>query len=509
MTTAKATTGEKSSKRRQPRSNKAPASSQKPVDITSYVSNTEDNIYAIANLPEEFVATLFAWVSRSPKSFREHLAEAVLEFGLPTALQGFEALSEKAQKFHEKWTVGYGHSSVAEHAIAHVGFEAVSRLASAELELSNDFLSITEYSQRYQKPERTKWHNPFTGEIHETVEKHFNMLFDTFEFLVKELHEYLDLKHAEETGAKPTTRESFANQKLAFEDARYILPLAMHTQLGITANGRAWRDGLAVLGTSKYEESQEIARKTVNEVSKILPTLLKYAQPSEYQEKTRELLDKTFLNKARNIEKPQARLLSLPPQEVVIHQLLAMFNAKVEGRVFSDAIKQVTSRNTNNEEILEEILRGIASYDTLPVEFEHIHYSAEFVISEANWHQLLRHNRSTTFTVGSPSVGNGNTIPPRIREAGLLVPFVNALKATNDLYLSLLEEIGFVPELDYLVLNAHKRTVNATFSAKALYHLINLRTSDEAQWEIRDTFNSLYEQLEKVHPLIFSKAKRR
>ena len=35
---------------------------------------------------------------------------------------------EKSADFHEKWVVGYGHSSVAEHAVLHIALENVSRL---------------------------------------------------------------------------------------------------------------------------------------------------------------------------------------------------------------------------------------------------------------------------------------------------------------------------------------------------------------------------------------------
>ncbi|MNH33894.1 Thymidylate synthase ThyX [compost metagenome] len=47
------------------------------------------------------------------------------------------------------------------------------------------------------------------------------------------------------------------------------------------------------------------------------------------------------------------------------------------------------------------------------------------------------------------------------------------------------------------------------FSLWEAYHLINLRTSEEAQWDIRETFEELFKQLYTVHPLLISQAKRR
>ena len=77
----------------------------------------------------------FAKTSRSPQSFREIAAELT---------------EEKSAEFHEKWVVGYGHASVAEHAVLHVAVENISRLAVETLE-SNRLASYTEKSTRYQK----------------------------------------------------------------------------------------------------------------------------------------------------------------------------------------------------------------------------------------------------------------------------------------------------------------------------------------------------------------------
>ena len=86
-------------------------------------------------IPPETIAVTFAKTSRSPQSFREIAA------GLT---------DEKSAEFHEKWVVGYGHASVAEHAVLHVAVDNISRLAVEVLE-SNRLASYTEKSTRYQK----------------------------------------------------------------------------------------------------------------------------------------------------------------------------------------------------------------------------------------------------------------------------------------------------------------------------------------------------------------------
>ncbi len=494
----------------------------KSVDISSFVSNVEGNIYAITGLPEEFIATLFAWVSRSDKSFKDHLRQALKDQKIETYLDSFKELDERAKKFHEKWTVGYGHSSVAEHATAHIGIEKVSRLASAELALSNSFLSITEYSQRYQKPKRNEWHNPIksNSKIHKEVEDFYNEAFDAFESLIDGVYTYLKKQFVDsdeyeviKDDQKAVDKKLDALLKLAFEDARYVLPLAMHTQLGMTANGRAWRDSLASFGNTRHEESQQIADSIRTEISKVLPVLLKYSTPSQFQRNSQKRMERFFLSpyqKKLQLKNPDVQLLDVQSEEKAINTIIACLQQLYSNTDFRSALYLLENYTDTKmkEEIINELLLEIESHDMAPDVFKHIRYNCYFNVSEANWHQLLRHNRMTDFTASRPSPFNGFIIPPRIVYAGLRDIVKCIARKSEELYTKLLEE-GFEKEAEYVVLNAHKRQIYANFSLWEAYHLINLRTSDEAQWDIRQTFEKLYEQLKAVHPLLISKAKRR
>ncbi len=83
----------------------------------------------------ETIAVTFAKTSRSPEPFDVIAAELD---------------AEKSSQFSEKWIVGYGHSSVAEHAVLHLALENVSRLAIETIE-GNRLASYTEKSTRYQE----------------------------------------------------------------------------------------------------------------------------------------------------------------------------------------------------------------------------------------------------------------------------------------------------------------------------------------------------------------------
>ncbi len=95
-------------------------------------------------LSPETIAVTFAKTSRSAQSFEEIAAELS---------------DEQSAQFHEKWVVGYGHASVAEHAVLHVALENISRLAVETVE-SNRLASYTEKSTRYQKWAPGAYHIP-------------------------------------------------------------------------------------------------------------------------------------------------------------------------------------------------------------------------------------------------------------------------------------------------------------------------------------------------------------
>lgn len=495
-------------------------SKKQEVDISPFVSNVESNIYAITNLPEEFIATLFAWVSRSPKSFKTHLKEAVKQFDIEAPKNNiFDGLNKKAYDFHKKWTVDYGHSSVAENAVAHVGIEKVSRLASAELELSNQFLSLTEYSQRYQKPKRGDWYNPFGGtngdtEKYELLENFFNKAFDTFEELIEGVHKYLCDKEGisvESKGRekKEITRKRNDLKKLAFEDARYALPLAMHTQLGMTANGRAWRDALAVLDTSDHPEVISMKEDLKKEITKVLPVLLKYADASAYQLATKKQQRETFTNTLTTSNQGEVNLLDFDSEHDAITKILASFYVEHANMPYYAAKGKASTLSEEERHCaISDILADMKHFDVPPEAFKQINYRVEFLVSEANWHQLLRHNRKTEFIYGDPSPHFGVKVPPRIKEAGLEDKFLEITLDSSSLYRKLKSKLGD-GSADYVVTNAHKRRVVANINLWEMYHLINLRTSDEAQWDIQDTFEELYSQLKQYHPRLIVKAKRR
>src|SRR5262249_27552823 len=125
--------------------------------LAPYVTSLDSPVFVLKNLPEEVIAVLFAYYSRSREDLRTNLLRLLDDQELDVAAGVLPNLGDgadlalarrKAKDFHERWVVGYGHASVAEHAVAHVAVEDVSILAGKAIEDAR-LAAYTEKSTRY------------------------------------------------------------------------------------------------------------------------------------------------------------------------------------------------------------------------------------------------------------------------------------------------------------------------------------------------------------------------
>ncbi len=224
-------------------------------------------------LSEEQIAVAFAMTSRSTDPF-DVMAERVSE--------------ARAAEFHERVVLNYGHASVAEHAVIHMAIENVSRLACDEIE-DNRLASYTELSSRYLVIERNNFHVPeeleghgLRGEYVETC----RALFDAYEAVSDALQEYLP--GIVKQGARESDR-AYANrlQRRAIDNARFLLPAATLTNVGLTINARGMEHAASKLLSSDLAESRQIGEELKVQAKAVTPTLIKYADRNEYIALTR------------------------------------------------------------------------------------------------------------------------------------------------------------------------------------------------------------------------------
>jgi len=240
----------------------------------------EQQIYLLSpkHLSPETIAVAFAKTSRAPESFRE-IAESLSD--------------ESSAKFHEKWVVGYGHASVAEHAILHVAIENVSRMAMEAIE-SNRLASYTEKSTRYQKwgpddftiPPELDGH-PLRDEFVSTV----RLLFSTYSGSLDPARNLIVQRTPHRDGESDEAWDRRVRSQYV-DSCRFLLPAAALANVGVTANARVLENAIRKFLSHPLAEIRAIGEK-VKEVAKgEVPTLVKYAETVPYLVETAKEFEK-------------------------------------------------------------------------------------------------------------------------------------------------------------------------------------------------------------------------
>jgi len=240
--------------------------------------NNQRRIYTLpSNMMPEVKAVTFAKCSRSPEPF-DQIAKELTE--------------EKSAEFHEKWVVGYGHSSIAEHAIISLAMENVSILATKVIEDSR-LASFTEKSTRYQiftKDRVYKPENIMNSELASVYENAINLLMDTYQEIAEPMKDFAKKKYPKKE--ESDSLYEMISKARACDNIRYLLPTATLTNLGMTVNARELEHLIKKLLSHPLKEMQDIGQEIKEKAIAEVPTLVRYADKSNYLIETKAKLEK-------------------------------------------------------------------------------------------------------------------------------------------------------------------------------------------------------------------------
>jgi thymidylate synthase (FAD) len=178
--------------------------------------------------------------------------------------------SRKGWDYHEKempdeeveiWirdVILHGYWSVLEHSVYTFAIEDISRVASHQL-VRHRIASYTQMSHRFAKP-MDEYYQPI---VPPSIQKRASEIVKrAYEEVYKSYYELLLAGVPE-------------------EDARYVLPNGVNTNIVVTMNARELYNFFALRLCSRAQwEIREIAWKMLDEVKKVHPRLFKYAGPN-------------------------------------------------------------------------------------------------------------------------------------------------------------------------------------------------------------------------------------
>ena len=436
------------------------------------------------DLTEEQIAVTFAMTSRSPEPFDE-IAQRVT--------------AESAASFNERWVVGYGHASVAEHAILHLAVENISRLACDTLE-DNRLASYTEKSSRYQVIDPGSFHVPQELDsepaLRETYVASCRNLFATY-------HQLLDgtLGHLRRTLPQRDNERDAAYslrlRRLATDACRAILPAATLTNVGLTANARTLEHAISKLMSSQLQEERAIGLEIREQGRSITPTLVKYAEHNPY------LADLRSVEPTAAPEKPSSNnvKVSLVDHDADPFKKLAAALLYRNGGSYTDALaKSSTLSHDEQLDIIDAAVRSIGPHDSAPREFELVGYTFEFTFDYGALREFRRH-RMQTYLSQPLTAANGCDIPDLVCAAGLEGVFTDAIHDAESAFRALSDHSPAVAQ--YLVTHAHRQRILSRLSLRECYHLFKLRASLQAHESIRLPIIEAMRLAVDIHPELF------
>lgn len=437
------------------------------------------------DLPPETIAVAFAKTSRSPQSFRQIAAELT---------------DEKSAEFHEKWVVGYGHASVAEHAMLHIAVENISRLAVECLE-SNRLASYTEKSTRYQKWGPEDFHMPVELESHPLRGLYQDTLLLLFETYLQSLAPLKAVVAARAPQREGESDAAFDRRIRSdyIDVSRFLLPAAALANVGMTINARALEHALRKMYSHPLAEVRQMGHEMKRIAEARLPTLIKYVDRVPYME-----------NAARRLEDIAGRLPAGSPGEEWCS--VASCDPSGEERVLAAALYRFGSFNytqalqhvraldpAGREELAHLLLGALGKHDIPLRELEFAAYTIDLTIDQGGYFELKRH-RMMTQTAQPLTTLLGYALPRAIVEAGLEDSFRRAMNAAHAAWLRLAEQLPHVA--GYVVPNAYNRRVLLETNLRSALHLVNLRGEAKAHFSMRRAAHRIAGEIRAASPLL-------
>lgn len=469
-----------------------PSSASSPLES---VPRYPRRIYPLSpkDLSPEQLAVVFAMTSRRPEAF-DHIAHQVSE--------------TKASEFHEKWVLGYGHASVAEHAVLHFAVENISRLACDALE-DNRLASYTEKSSRFQVIPADAFFIPPELDERPSLREQFveacQTLFLAYHRMVPACVEYLKAVRPQ----TPNERESAYTLRLrreATDSCRFVLPAATLTNVGVTMNARVLEHAITKLLSSDLQEEREIGALLKEQAQRIIPTLVKYAAPSPYRQGLKKMLT-DWPSLASPVAEPSStvRLVYADPhgEERVLAALLYPTARQPYAQV------EETVRRLSPEErsaLLNRVLGGMGDFDTPPRALELASLTFEFILDYGAYREFKRH-RMQTYLPQPLTADLGYTVPTLLQDAGLEGIFREAVSRAEAVWAKVAEWNSRVAE--YLVTHAHRRRVLAHINLRECWHLFRLRTGPQAHFSLRAVMEQALALCQERYPRIFAGFRRR
>jgi len=400
-------------------------------------------VYAVYGAEPEIQAYAMAKYSRSALSMKESLEEIS---------------QQKAEKFLNTFYFQYGHRSIADLAHVALAIERLSILAAIAV-VDQQRWDGQERSTRYQDFRKSGYFTPDFGddtEASELYQRSVGELFREYETLSERMLGYLKQITPQPPDMKPEAYERTLRAR-AFDVSRYLLPLATNTSLGEIVSARTLESQISQLLSHTHKEVRHLGellkqaaaspayhanRKQLGELVsairavspelgsraeqqllreiRVAPTLVKYADPNDYEIETRRELRQCAQQLMGNTPVDPAPLVDLlgeAPLEIELATTLIYEHSHYPYRQIRDVLKEKGDRTLR--EIIDLGLRHRGQHDELLRAFcAGQPFRFDILMDVGGFRDMHRHRRCIQI-LQDFTTEHGYDTPEEINAAGL------------------------------------------------------------------------------------------
>jgi len=470
--------------------------------LEPYVTNLDDSIYCLRNLPPEVLAVLFAYVSRSPASFRDNLLKLLRDEELALqGITGWDAMTtERTRKFHERWVIGYGHGSVAEHADLKFALEDVSIIASKVIE-DHRLAGYTEKSTRYQHFSDDRFHycDEVAASAHDDESRQLvSDLYALYHTALEPIEEYF--RSIMPQGDQSERARTNAIHAATLDVIRYLLPAGTRTALGISINAREAAYAISRFLSHPLAEMRTIGTRMLQEGLKIAPTLLKYARQNEFRVERERLLSEEVRIQAEPAGATGSGVALLDYDPAGEDRVLAGLLYEQGQQSFDLQLQQVKDMpSARKEKLMEKVMTSRGAHDQPSRAFEMTGYTMEMVLDYGAFRDVQRHRIATQLNP-LPTVIHGYETPPEFSAVGLSEQYHALMKRATTLYHKL--AVDFPDQATYYIPLAFRKRVLFRWNLREIFHFVELRSAPQGHESYRLIAQQVYHAVRKVHPLL-------
>jgi thymidylate synthase ThyX len=486
-------------------------------------SGSQVNVFAVHGVDPEVQAYAMARYSRSALSMKESLKEVS---------------EQKAEQFLNTFYFQYGHRSIADLAHIAIAVEKLSILAAIVL-VDEQRWDGQERSTRYQNFKKSGYYVPDFGAdtgLEPEYRATIDFLFAEYEALTLDMLRYYTTKVAR---PKDMPEDAYTRtlRARAFDNSRYLLPLATNTSLGQIVNARTLETQIARLLSSPYAEvrhlgeslkraakepafnaqseslrtlveeikaaNPELGRKAAEQLLRpvrVAPTLVKYANASQYLIETRQEIQAAAAELMRDIPVGPAPLVDLiedGPLEVELAATLLYSACHHPYRQIREQVQALSGARL--AEVIDLGIRHRGPHDELSRCFHAgQRFCFDILMDVGGFRDMHRHRRCTQIEQ-EITRQHGYATPPDIVSAGLEGRYKTAMRRVAAACDRIRAASDPMVELYLLPMACRKRTLFKMDFAEALY-IAELRSAPAGHFSYRDVAYAMYEAVAAKHP---------